>query len=124
MEQGMLNACQRYVCFVPTARTCRRSSIERARIYYRRIPSRSVRAFKVYRVPQQDRVSSGVYRSQLVQWTSLNVLGTYSEPRRRPATTQDENIERCSLVLRYSRSTSRIAEPMQRARTLRCDLLR
>lgn len=125
MEQGMLNAFQRYVCFVPDSEDLPQIKYRRARIYYEtnHFEEASV-IFKDIAFNHKDS-ELGVYAANLYM-DSLNVLGTYSEPRR-PSCYDDmnENIEPLfGLYCDTPEKRDSNAELCTVLEQLRCDLLR
>ena len=124
MEQGMLNAFQRYVCFVPDSEDLPQIKYRRARIYYEsnHFEEASV-IFKDIAFNYKD-TDLGVYAANLYM-DSLNVLGTYSEPRR-PSCYDDMNTSIEPLFGLYCQADKREqnAELCNVLEQLRCDLLR
>jgi tetratricopeptide (TPR) repeat protein len=125
LEQGMLNAFQRYVCFVPDSEDLPQIKYRRARIYYEsnHFEEASV-IFRDIAFNHKD-TDLGVYAANLYM-DSLNVLGTYSEPKR-PSCYDDMNTAIEPLFGLYCESPERRetnAELCSTLEQLRCDLLR
>jgi tetratricopeptide (TPR) repeat protein len=124
-EQGMLNAFQRYVCFVPDSEDLPQIKYRRARIYYEtnHFEEASV-LFKDIAFNHKD-TELGVYAANLYM-DSLNVLGSYSEPKR-PSCYDDMNTSIEPLYGLYCESSEKHeqnAELCTVLEQLRCDLLR
>jgi tetratricopeptide (TPR) repeat protein len=124
-EQGMLNAFQRYVCFVPDSEDLPQIKYRRARIYYEtnHFEEASV-LFKDIAFNHKD-TDLGVYAANLYM-DSLNVLGTYSEPKR-PSCYDDMNTSIEPLYGLYCEGADKHeqnAELCTVLEQLRCDLLR
>ncbi|MBN1655521.1 MAG: tetratricopeptide repeat protein [Deltaproteobacteria bacterium] len=125
LEQGMLNAFQRYVCFVPDSEDLAQIKYRRARIYYESNHFEEAAVlFKdiAFNHPQSD---LAVYAANLYL-DSLNVLGTYSEPKR-PACFDDMNESIEPLFVIYCKTEEQKeahGELCDVVEQLRCDLLR
>ncbi len=124
-EQGMLNAFQRYICFVPDSEDLPQIKYRRARIYYEtnHFEEASI-LFKDIAFNNKD-TDLGVYAANLYL-DSLNVLGTYSDPAR-PACYDDMNESIEPLFGLYCGTPEKHetnAELCNVLEQLRCDLLR
>jgi tetratricopeptide (TPR) repeat protein len=125
LEQGMLNAFQRYVCFVPDSEDLPQIKYRRARIYYETNHFEEAAViFKDIAFNHKD-TDLGVYAANLYL-DSLNVLGSYSEPKR-PACFDDMNtaIEPMyGLYCDTSEHKDSNGELCKVLEQLRCDLMR
>ncbi len=125
LEQGMLNAFQRYVCFVPDSEDLAQIKYRRARIYYESNHFEEAAVlFKdiAFNHPKSD---LAVYAANLYL-DSLNVLGTYSTPKR-PACFDDmnESIEPLyGIYCKTEEQKEEHGELCDVVEQLRCDLLR
>jgi len=125
LEQGMLNAFQRYICFVPDSEDLAQIKYRRARIYYESNHFEEAAVlFKdiAFNHPKSD---LSVYAANLYL-DSLNVLGTYSEPKR-PACFDDmnESIEPLfGIYCKTEEQKEEHGELCDVVEQLRCDLLR
>jgi tetratricopeptide (TPR) repeat protein len=125
MEEGMLNAFQRYVCFVPDSEDLPQIKYRRARIYYETNHFEEAAVIFKDIAFNHKNTELGVYAANLYL-DSLNVLGTYSEPRR-PSCYDDmnENIEPLfGLYCSTPETRETNAELCTTLEQLRCDLLR
>jgi tetratricopeptide (TPR) repeat protein len=125
MEQGMLNAFQRYVCFVPDSEDLPQIKYRRARIYYETNHFEEAAVIFKDIAFNHSKTDLGVYAANLYM-DSLNVLGTYSEPRR-PSCYDDMNKDIEPLFGLYCDSPEKHeanAELCTVLEQLRCDLLR
>lgn len=125
MEQGMLNAFQRYVCFVPDSEDLPQIKYRRARIYYE--SNHFEEAAVIFKDIAFNHANTdlGVYAANLYM-DSLNVLGTYSEPKR-PTCYDDMNTSIEPLFGLYCDAPEKResnAELCTVLEQLRCDLLR
>jgi tetratricopeptide (TPR) repeat protein len=124
-EQGMLNAFQRYVCFVPDSEDLPQIKYRRARIYYETNHfEEAALIFKDIAFNHKN-TDLGVFAANLYM-DSLNVLGSYSDPKR-PSCYDDmnENIEPLyGLYCDSSEKHETNAELCNVLEQLRCDLLR
>jgi len=125
MEQGMLNAFQRYVCFVPDSEDLPQIKYRRARIYYE--SNHFEEAAVIFKDIAFNHANTdlGVYAANLYM-DSLNVLGTYSDPKR-PSCYDDMNTSIEPLFGIYCEAPEKResnAELCTVLEQLRCDLLR
>ena len=125
MEQGMLNAFQRYVCFVPDSEDLPQIKYRRARIFYETNHFEEASVIFKDIAFNHSKTDLGVYAANLYM-DSLNVLGTYSEPRR-PSCYDDMNTNIEPLFGLYCatpETRESNAELCTVLEQLRCDLLR
>lgn len=125
LEKGMLNAYLRYVCFVPDSEDLAQIKYRRARIYYEsnRFEEASV-LFKDIAMNHKDS-DLAVFAANLYL-DSLNVLGTYSEPKR-PACYDDMNDAIEPMFKMYCSTESDHEDHEELCSVLeqlRCDLMR
>jgi len=125
LEEGMLNAYQRYICFVPDSEDLAQIKYRRARIFYEsnRFEEAAV-LFKDIAFNHKDSDLS-VFAANLYL-DSLNVLASYSEPAR-PACYDDMNDGIDPLHKMYCDSESDREDNddlCQVLEQLRCDLMR
>jgi tetratricopeptide (TPR) repeat protein len=125
LESGMLNAYQRYVCFVPNSEDLPTIKYRRARIYYETNHfEEAALLFKDIAFNHTDTEMS-VFAANLYL-DSLNVLGSYSDPAR-PKCFDDmtESIEPlANLYCKTPEAKESNAELCNVLEQLRCDLLR
>jgi tetratricopeptide (TPR) repeat protein len=125
LETGMLNAFQRYICFVPDSDDLATIKYRRARIYYESNHYEEAAVlFKDIAFNHQDS-DLAVYAANLYL-DSLNVVGSYRDPKR-PACYDEMNDSIEPLHGQYC-ATDAAREDNQDLCTvleqLRCDLLR
>jgi tetratricopeptide (TPR) repeat protein len=127
LEKGMLNAYQRYICFVPDSEDLPTIKYRRARIYYEtnHFEEASV-LFKdiAFNHPKSEE-GLGVFAANL--WLdSLNVLGTYSDPPRASCfDDMNEGLEPLfGLYCTTEESKANNGELCEVLEQLRCDLMR
>ncbi len=124
-EQGMLNAFQRYVCFVPDSEDLLQIKYRRARVYYEtnHFEEASV-LFKEIAFNGKD-TDLGVYAANLYM-DSLNMIGSYSDPKRPKCYDEmNDNIEPLfGLYCATPEKHESNAELCNVLEQLRCDLLR
>jgi tetratricopeptide (TPR) repeat protein len=125
LENGMLRAYQRYVCFVPDSEDLPTIKYRRARIYY------ETNHFEQASVLFKD-IAFNYPTSELAVFAanlyldSLNVIGTYSEPAR-PACYDEmnDNIEPLyGLYCKTDEAKEAHSDLCDTLEQLRCDLLR
>ena len=125
LEQGMLNAYKRYICFVPDSEDLATIKYRRARIYYE--TNHFEEAAVLFKDIAFNHVASdlSVFAANLYL-DSLNVIGSYSDPAR-PACFDDMNdtIEPLfGLYCKTPEGREAHAELCDVIEQLRCDLLR
>ncbi len=125
LESGMLNAYQRYVCFVPDSEDLPTIKYRRARIYYE--TNHFEEAAVLFKDIAFNYVNSdlSVFAANLYL-DSLNVIGTYSDPAR-PACYDEMNddIEPLyGLYCKTDQAREDHADLCQVLEQLRCDLMR
>jgi tetratricopeptide (TPR) repeat protein len=125
LEAGMLNAYQRYVCFVPNSEDLPTIKYRRARIYYETNHfEEAAILFKDIAFNHTD-TDLSVFAANLYL-DSLNVIGSYSSPGR-PACFDEmtESIEPlANLYCKTDEAREANAELCNVLQQLRCDLLR
>lgn len=125
LERGMLNAFQRYVCFVPDSEELPTIKYRRARIYYE--ANHYEEAALIFKdIATNHRASDlSVYAANLYL-DSLNVLGTHRQPRRTACYDEiEQSIEPmfgsfCGTPENLE-ANSELCDVLQQ---LRCDILR
>lgn len=125
LESGMLNAYQRYVCFVPNSEDLPTIKYRRARIYYETNHFEEAALLFKDIAFNHTNTEMSVFAANLYL-DSLNVLGTYSDPAR-PACYDDmtESIEPlANLYCKTPDAQQTNAELCKVLEQLRCDLLR
>lgn len=125
LEEGMLHAYQRYVCFVPDSEDLPTIKYRQARIYYETNHFEEAAVlFKDIAFNHKDSDLS-VFAANLYL-DALNVIGTYSEPTR-PACYDEmnDNIEPLyGLYCKTDEAREEHADLCNVIEQLRCDLLR
>lgn len=125
LESGMLNAYQRYVCYVPDSQDLPTIKYRRARIYYEANHFEEAALLFKDIAFNHTNTEMSVFAANLYL-DSLNVLGTYSDPQR-PACYDDmtSTIEPLSkLYCASPEAKESNAELCNVLEQLRCDLLR
>jgi tetratricopeptide (TPR) repeat protein len=125
LEEGMLNAYKRYICFVPDSDDLPTIKYRQARIYYE--TNHFHEASVLFKDIAFNHAESdlGVFAANLYL-DALNVIGTYSEPAR-PACYDEmnDNIEPLyGLYCSSEADRADNAELCEVVEQLRCDLLR
>lgn len=125
LEKGMLNAYQRYVCFVPDSEDLATIKYRRARIYYETNHFEEASVLFKDIAFNHSKTDLAVFAANLYL-DSLNVIGTYSEPPRAQCF-DDMNTDLEPMYGLYCKTEDQKAsnaELCQVLEQLRCDLMR
>lgn len=125
LEKGMLNAYQRYVCFVPDSEDLPTIKYRRARIYYETNHFEEASVLFKDIAFNHPKTELSVFAANLYL-DSLNVIGTYSDPPRASCYDEmNENLEPLyGLYCKTADAKSSNAELCDVLEQLRCDLMR